>query len=35
MDSTTDTCKDCGATLKGVERKRGTCHGCKQNEVAK
>jgi ribosomal protein L34E len=35
MDTTTDTCTECGATLTGVERKRGTCHGCKRSEVTK
>lgn len=35
MDTESDTCRVCGNTLTGVERKRGTCHGCGDGEAQK
>jgi len=35
MDANRDTCRVCGDTLRGVERKRGTCKGCSDGKVQK
>lgn len=35
MDEDHDTCRVCGDTLHGIERKRGTCKDCSDGKVRK
>jgi len=32
MDANRDTCRNCGSKLRGVERKRGVCDGCRKDD---